>query len=67
MYKCFHCGAEAVGWCSDADFEDIGREGEGVVHFLECGSCGARITYEVGDEAEAEAEQAVEEGARWAS
>ena len=45
MYKCFHCGAHEVYWCSDFDFSDYGLEGEGIVHTLHCNRCGAEIEY----------------------
>lgn len=48
MFECFHCGAHAVGWCADFDFEDFGYEGEGIVHVCQCGNCGAEIYYLVG-------------------
>lgn len=54
MYECFHCGERAVLWGVDFDFEDYGREGEGIVHTLTCTNCGAEITYEVPERAEEE-------------
>ena len=45
MYECFHCGGFAVVWDSDFDFEDFGREDEGVVHVLHCEECGATVYY----------------------
>lgn len=45
MYECFHCGARAVYWNADFDYEDFGLEGEGIVHVCTCGNCGAEITY----------------------
>ena len=53
MYECFHCGARAVTWDSDFDFDDFGYEGEGVVHICHCNNCGAEIEYRVSNEAEA--------------
>lgn len=44
-YQCFHCGQNSVYWQADFSFEDYGIEGEGVVHTLKCGSCGADIEY----------------------
>ena len=44
---CFHCGARAVIWQCDYDFEDMGYEGEGVVNCLRCSNCGADIEYRV--------------------
>lgn len=46
-YQCFHCGAYAVIWDADFDYEDYGLEGDGIVHACHCGKCGARITYEI--------------------
>lgn len=45
MYECFHCGAKAVIWDADFDYEDYGLEGEGIVQECHCTNCGARITY----------------------
>lgn len=45
MYQCFHCGAYAVVWRADFDFEDYGMEGEGIVHVCHCDNCGADIEY----------------------
>lgn len=50
MYECFHCGAKAVIWDCDYDFEDFGYEGEGVVQVLHCENCGAYIEYRIGEE-----------------
>lgn len=47
MYECFHCGARAVSWDSDFDFEDFGYEGEGIVQCLHCNHCGADIEYRI--------------------
>jgi len=49
MYECFHCGERAVVWMNDFTFEDYEIEGEGIIHVLQCQSCGAVITYEVED------------------
>ena len=49
MCRCFHCGEETVVWDCNFDFQDLDYEGEGVVHFLHCTSCGARIEYTVGE------------------
>ena len=47
MYECFHCGARAVVWSADFDFEDFGYEGEGIVHICHCANCGAEIEYRI--------------------
>lgn len=47
MYQCFHCGINAVVWDNDFSFEDIGLDGEGIVHMCHCTNCGAVITYEI--------------------
>lgn len=46
-HKCFHCGQRAVIWDTDADFEDFGFEGDGVVLMLHCAKCGAEIIYKI--------------------
>lgn len=45
MYECFHCCTKSVIWDSDFMFEDVGREGNGIVHFCHCENCGAEIEY----------------------
>lgn len=52
MYECFHCGNESVLWDSDFDYEDMGYEGEGIVHICHCTNCGAEIEYRVPTTAE---------------
>jgi len=47
-YECFHCLHRSVIRDSDFDFEDYGREGEGIVHVCHCTHCGAEIEYYVG-------------------
>ena len=47
MWECMHCGHKSVIWDNDFDFEDIGREGSGIVHICHCTHCGADITYEI--------------------
>ena len=54
MYECFHCGSNRVSWDSDFTFEDVGLEGEGLVHFCHCNNCGARIEYYISLEEEDE-------------
>ena len=49
MYECFHCGQVAVIWMGDFTFEDCDMEGGGLIHVLQCQSCGAVITYEIQD------------------
>lgn len=44
MASCFHCEGD-VCWDSDFNFEDFGREGEGIVHVCHCVNCGAEILY----------------------
>lgn len=45
MYECFHCLTRSV--VRDADFnpDELGYEGEGVVHICHCANCGAEIQY----------------------
>lgn len=47
MYQCFHCGAISVIWDADFDFDDMGYEGNGIVHICHCSNCGAEIEYKV--------------------
>ena len=52
MYQCFHCGKMAVIWDNDFTFDDMGIEGEGLVHLCHCTHCGAEIEYRITEEAE---------------
>ncbi len=45
MYECFHCGMRSVIWDSDFSFEDMGYEGDGIVHICHCTNCNAEIEY----------------------
>lgn len=54
MYECFHCLQKTVAWESDFSFEDLGLEGEGIVHICHCGTCGAEIEYRIPDDVEEE-------------
>lgn len=47
MYECFHCGERAVVWQADFTFDEVGLEGDGIVHFCICGNSGAEIQYRV--------------------
>ena len=47
MFECFHCGQKAIAWCSDFSFEDMGYEGEGIVHICHCANCGADVEYRI--------------------
>ena len=38
---------KSVIWDSDFDFEDMGYEGEGIVHICHCTNCGAEIEYRI--------------------
>ena len=47
MYQCFHCLHNTVCWECDYSFDDLGIEGEGIVHICHCGNCGAEIEYRI--------------------
>ena len=47
MYECFHCCEKSVIWDVDYNFEDMGYEGEGIVHMCHCTKCGAQIEYRI--------------------
>ena len=47
MYECFHCGCKAVVWQNDFSYEDMGYEGDGIVHVCQCSHCGAEIEYRI--------------------
>ena len=57
MYECFHCGARAVIWDADFDFEDYWLEGEGIVQCCHCENCGARMEYYISFDEEGEQEE----------
>lgn len=54
MYQCFHCLQYTVGWDADFSFEDMGYEGEGLVHICHCHNCGAEIEYRIAEDTEDE-------------
>ena len=41
---CWYCNGKMV-WQSDFNFEDYGREGEGIVTILTCSECEARAEF----------------------
>jgi transcription elongation factor Elf1 len=43
MYECLHCGKRAVIWDNDFSFEEMGYDGDGIVHVCHCTHCGAEI------------------------
>ena len=47
MYECFHCGQITVVWDNDYSFEDLGYDGDGIVHMCHCTNCGAEIEYRI--------------------
>ena len=47
MCECFHCREKMVVWDIDFSFEDMGYEGDGIVHICHCNNCGAEIEYAV--------------------
>lgn len=49
LFECYHCGEKAVGQTGDFTFEDYFKEGDGLIHELRCGNCGAKIIYEIPD------------------
>ena len=53
-YECFHCGSRSVIWQADFSFEDMGYDGDGIVHICTCSNCGAEIEYRIPIEKEGE-------------
>lgn len=47
VYECFHCLNKSVIWDNDYTFEDLGYDGNGLVHLCHCASCGAEIEYRI--------------------
>ena len=46
MTECWYCGGDVV-WDNDFSASDVYGDGvEGIVTYLHCAECGARITYE---------------------
>lgn len=54
MYECFHCGAKAVIWDADFDYEDYGIDRKGIIHTCHCRNCGAMIEYYIDTDADEE-------------
>ena len=52
MFECFHCLSKSVIWDCDYDFEDMGYDGQGIVHVCHCTNCGAEIEYRISTESE---------------
>ena len=50
MFECFHCGEKGVIWDNDFSFDEMGYEGEGIVHICHCSRCGAEIEYRIAEE-----------------
>lgn len=48
---------KAVIWDSDFSFEDMGLEGDGIVHICHCQTCGAEIEYRIPIEEEEAGQQ----------
>ena len=44
--NCFHCGGSVI-WDNDYSFDEMGYDGEGVVHCCHCADCGADIEYRI--------------------
>ena len=40
--NCWHCRSELI-WGSDADYDDVGLDGEGIVSFLSCPKCPTNV------------------------
>ncbi len=47
MYQCFHCLENKVVWDNDYNYDDLGYDGDGIVHKLHCCNCGAEIEYKI--------------------
>jgi len=49
--NCWFCGGKMI-WQSDANYDEVFAEGDGVVAFLTCSSCNAEATFSLkeGDE-----------------
>ena len=50
---CWYCGGKLV-WQNDFSYDDVYGEGEGIVTYLMCSECGARVQYEHRDDEEEE-------------
>ena len=50
---CWYCGGKLI-WENDFSYEDVYGEGEGIVTYLMCSECGARVQYELRDDEEDE-------------
>ena len=61
MFECFHCMTRNVIWDNDFSFEDMGYDGEGIVHIRHCENCGAYIEYQISLDEETEDETVQED------
>ena len=52
---CPECGKEMI-WDSDATFEDMGYEHDGVARFYHCPNCGVNVTVYIPEGSEEECE-----------
>ena len=48
---CWYCGGRLI-WQNDFDYADVFGEGEGIVTYLHCIECGARVEYSKRDDEE---------------
>lgn len=49
---CWYCGGRLI-WNSDFDYADVYNDGkDGIVTYLHCSECGARVTYESVEDSE---------------
>ena len=45
MCRCFNCGSTEVSWQNDYDYQDLGCDGEVIIHKYICKNCEAEIWY----------------------
>ena len=54
MFRCYHCRSKTVLWDNDFSFEDCALDGDGLVQFYHCETCGAiyevRLSYDEPEE-----------------
>lgn len=51
MNNCWYCNGELI-WQSDFNYDEVYGEGEGIVSYLKCSSCGADVEYSKRDDEE---------------
>ena len=49
--KCWYCGSPLI-WDADFNYDEVYGEGNGIVTYLHCSSCGAECEFSLRDDKE---------------